>query len=175
MAEKTEKTACLVNYLGMSGVGPTPTQARHQAAGLIEQALTGSYDPQIINYRNNAALVYRTPLYGWCWKLIQISGILETGLLMGIGNPTDSLDQAIAEARMEVAKLGWRSSDPTTAPSFILDIGQRHEFQAWATGQVRYREARAKGYGHIEAKLYAENPDMLLGEILTAERLEDGD
>jgi hypothetical protein len=71
MAVRSKKTETVI-HLGMTGRGPNKTAAKKDALNKIQDALTGDYAPSVMVYRSWVGLLYRNPLAGWCYHLVEL-------------------------------------------------------------------------------------------------------
>ena len=106
-----------IEYFGMEGSGPTVKEARADAGQKIEKALRGSYEPQVIAFDGQMAILWREPKHGWLYGRI-VDGALHPG---GMG-AEESCDEAKARARFDLAQLAWSpDSDDEEILAFVID------------------------------------------------------
>jgi hypothetical protein len=142
-----------VTYYGVEGEGRNVTEARRDAGRKIEAAMTGSYEPIVVAWRDHVILVTREP-GGWSTPII----VDEEGPRDGrIYSPPDckSEKEAIIEAQAHIAKLGWKPEDGAEPPPFLTDKAARADHRTWVEFQMRYREAKANGMDSENAHSYA--------------------
>ena len=148
-----------INYCGMEGTGRNVTDAKQDAARKIMAALSGSYNPAVLECRGWTILLWRTP-DAWYSRIIQQKGEPVTN------SPStnwegDDREEAIRSARAHLAQLAWRHADGLAVPrtdedvEIALDQRQRGEFLSWAGFQLAYRAARERGMSDTEAHQWA--------------------
>lgn len=154
-----------VEYHGVTGVGKNVTEAKRNAGEKIREMIAGNYTPEIIAYRDCAALVWREP-DGWRYRLINLGdgeGLRHGPQYGTLGHWTgaDGKSETMSAARYSLAQCGWSPADGTTMPEILKNADRRahDEFTSWAQFQVRYALAKARGMTEIDCHDYAgKNP-----------------
>jgi len=128
-----------ITYYGAAGHGPTVTAAKQDAGRKIAEALSGSYTPVIIRHGEYTALVWRVPMYGWCYKLLTGE---EQGPVVGFssGGPDEDLPATLRQVERHLAQL----TGTTNGLNRLTDADLR-EAAVYASWQLAYRQAREAG------------------------------
>jgi hypothetical protein len=144
-----------ITYYGMEGTGRNVTDAKRDAGAKIERALSGDYTPDLVSYRGQAILIYRTP-GGWNSCVLSDSAGLRNGPCYGTTYPGSySREDVIREAREHLAQLTWTPEDGLIPPPFLKDRRSLSDYKTWAEFQLRYREARTRGMDDNDAHSFA--------------------
>jgi len=142
-----------VEYYGVEGEGRNVTEARADAGRKIAKAIRGSYDPYYLHLGRESAIVYRTPLYGWSYALLDNR---ESGTVFGttMGEP---FEETLQSARKHLAQLAWDGCNDQECLDFV-EKSDRGEFQRWLDFQNAYKVARAEGLSDTDAFAKAAGP-----------------
>lgn len=141
-----------IDYFGMQGTGRNVTTAKKDAGAKITAALSGDYNPAIIECRGTAALIFRTPT-GWMWRTIVDEDGISHGVVYGNGGYGEK-QEVVDTVRYHLAQQAWQPEDGET-PALSLDKSQRYEFSRWVEFQLRYREAKERGMDSTDCHDYA--------------------
>jgi hypothetical protein len=154
---KTMAQKVKITYYGVEAEGRNLTEAKKAAGKKIEKAMTASYTPEVIAWRGNAVLIYRTP-EGWCSANLMADGVLYERDLSGSWWGRDGEDWAavVAAVRLHLAQQGWEPADGEEVPEVLRNSPKLHgEYRSWVKFQLRYRDAVARGMGSNDAHDYA--------------------
>ena len=149
-------TTVSVDYYGMSGEGRNVTEAKRNASTKIVAALSGDYTPEIIAWRDCAALLFRTPA-GWKYRHILDSGKVRAGKVFGnsIFSGAD-YDEAREYVRGIVAQTALSADDDLTdLPDFPLTRQQLSDLASRIGFWRAHRKATADGLVDCEAHAWA--------------------
>lgn len=136
----------VIEYFGMGGSGKNVTEAKRDAGAKIEKALSGSYNPHVLEWRGYVAIVFRCP-DGWKWRQIvnphDDFDKVKTGTVYG-NRGDGTFEEAMNSARQSLAQCGWKPEDGKAAPSLFNPLCKVaiQEFESWAEFQCRYHHAK---------------------------------
>src|SRR5262245_2680944 len=143
-----------IDYFRMEGDGRNVTEARRDAGRKIQQALTGDYHPELLEWRGFAVLVWREPS-GWRMRNVADESGFRAGTQYGCSGYADRQD-CLKAARRHLAQLVWRPEDGDEwFPAFMSDRREQAGFREWVRFQHRYARARAAGLPDGDAHAYA--------------------
>lgn len=139
-----------IKFADFTGTGRTKKLAKEDLDRQLTEALTGSYEPILIQWRETTFLATRDPQEGW--RQYE----LAEGRLRPICT-FNNKDRADIEdcLRHHVAQIEWDGE--IEEPAVLAKASQniREQFASWARWQRRYRQLRqaleAKGYDKDEA------------------------
>ncbi len=141
-----------IEYFGMTGSGRTVTEAKRDAGAKIERALSGSWTPEIVEWRGCAILIHREP-QGWCRTVIAGPEGVRGGRCWGAPNE-DTFESAKLCAQIHLADMA-STLDDTEPPEFLRDRNLIREWHLRQEFQRRYVRARAAGLADNECHHYA--------------------
>lgn len=123
------KTLVSIERGNLWATGATKTEAKANLEPMIDQALSGSYDPVILHCGSNSCLVWRTPT-GWTYR-IQWSDQRTDGLheIRSPGSQHYTRDQAISKAGYHLVTLSLDHDVIHTdedIPSYVSDPRDRN-------------------------------------------------
>lgn len=127
----------------LTGQGKTVAEAKQDLNRQIDELVTGSYQPVLVNYGPYTAIVYRS-IDGWQYRLVHeiTPGIRE----INYGTIYDSKDAAIQGAAFHVLDIGSDIEEfhkDEDIPDWLTDKGKRdtvlsnarfHRAYKWAKG-----------------------------------------
>ncbi len=152
-------TKMSLEYFGMPGCGATVKEAKLDAGRKIEAALTGTYQPSIINWRGRTAIVYRDATNGWCYGTMDTTeGVKQSYSTCHPSNNDDRLGVELS-ARKHLAQNGQQYGERTC--ELFAAVGGRmtreleqaeREFAEYGTWQDAYRDAINAGKTDMEAR-----------------------
>jgi hypothetical protein len=98
----------IIEYFGFRGEGSTAKEAKLEAGRKIAALHVGHRLPELIEWRGEAALVYRT-LAGWEYTFIQHDGgpLRTRGIAIGDG----TFAGTVRAARRHLVDIAWRFGD----------------------------------------------------------------
>src|SRR6478609_1422907 len=90
-----------MEYCGMPGAGATVREAKQDAARKIESALSGTYTPRLIRHGDYSAFIWREPMGGWHYKIVDRD---DDGHLYGAGGVTWTESDACTSCARHLAQ-----------------------------------------------------------------------
>jgi hypothetical protein len=144
------KKAIRIQFAGFVGTGRTKKLAKEELARQLTEALTGSYAPILIQWRETTFLAARDLQEGW--RQYEFA----EGRLRPICTFSNK-DRAYIEdcLRHHAAQIEWNGEIEEPAVLAKASQNVREQFASWAQWQRRYRQFRqaleAKGYERDEA------------------------
>jgi hypothetical protein len=139
----------IVEYFGFRGDGSTVKEAKLDAGRKIAALHVGHWLPELIEWRGEAALVYRT-LDGWEYTFIQHDGgaLRTRGIAIGDG----TFAGTVRAARRHLVDIAWRFGDPVDLfPEWFKNSEDRRDIIGRREWQIRYRRLKAEGKSDGEA------------------------
>jgi hypothetical protein len=160
-----------LEYYGVEGVGRTVTEAKRDAGRKIEASLAGYYNPELLEWRGWAILLYRTPA-AWHYSIVvEPTAGVRAGVVYGNFRHDRDHKEAKADALAHLAQLGWTHDDGENSPDF-LSPPQAREMRSWAQFQLRYKTARDRGLTDQDCHSYAgrdpSRPELWMNEPAAA-------
>lgn len=146
---RVRKLAEVVERGMLCGVGTTKTLAKADLEAKVEQAITGSYDPELITFDGETVLVHRTP-QGWAYRAITTCRLAEDGVLdmanRSMVRGYDTREQAVQAAIYHAVSLSIRTRDWRTEgdlPAILTDPVYRQRVLATGRYERAYDWAKA--------------------------------
>jgi hypothetical protein len=139
-----------VKVAGFTGTGGTQKLAKEDLDRQLTEALTGSYEPILVQWRETTFLACRDPQGGW--KQYQFND----GRLRVVCIFADTEREKVEDhLRYHAAQIAWDGEIEEPAVLTQASRDTREQFASWARWQRRYRQLRraleAKGYDKDEA------------------------
>ena len=140
-----------IKYYGVEGTGRTITDAKKDAGSTIETALSGDYTPTLIAHGEWCAIVARSPLSGWGYRLIETGKQGRQDLYLS-GSVEHDKRVALSHVARHLAQL---SGTYAGLERYLdrADMGQLDSYFAW---QSRYAVAKAEGKTDDECRAFAD-------------------
>ena len=150
-----------ITYFGMEGQGNTMTDAKKDAGRKIEEAMTGSYQPVMLQSRGIAVILWRDP-QGWRYNTItdEQGKLREDAFRSYCSGRTDYYEE-YASALLHLAQMTWDGQEERPpCLDEVSTINSRHtvndnagrrllgEFKSWRGFQLAYRHAKASNIGN---------------------------
>lgn len=145
-----------VTYYGVEGTGRTVTEAKKDAGRKIEESLTGTYKPQLIESRGTAIVIWRDP-HGWHSNFVCESGKFRDQRTAFQGYSSGDRDywDCYASAILSLGQQTWDGVEDV--PPCLAEIdslakwarndntGRRiiSDFKHWRGFQLAYRHKKA--------------------------------
>ncbi len=153
-----------IEYFGMQGSGENVTKAKRDAGTKIEAALSGSYTPEILEWRGTAILLYREPS-GWCSRIIADKDGVRSGRVWGTSYGTFEECQRAALAHL--ADCGYRPEDGDEVPPFLTDRAAIGEYRRKVKFWQRCLKAQAAGITDSQ-QIHAYGCEMFCDPVILA-------
>jgi hypothetical protein len=148
-----------IEYFGMEGEGETVTKAKQDAGRKIEQAMSSSYSPYLIDLSDeiegfHPILIWREPRNGWGSTWLRPGYMHHTYLGLH-----QSFEQAKSEATYAAFQASWTPGWSDDRCQYLADRylnrSQAEMFLEWVNFQRRYALARTQGKSDLEAHAIA--------------------
>jgi hypothetical protein len=139
-----------IEYLGVSGRGPTLTAARQEAARKIQTLIAEGWDPSVIShlaYPGMIAVVVRDGVEHWGTRVLTLAE-MKPGVtrIRACTSGIRSREEAEALARNHLAQVVCQVDDDSRSGCELLqgrrEIGEHLHWLAW---QRSYQAGRARG------------------------------
>ena len=125
----------------LTGTGKTVADAKKDLERRIDEALTGDYDPIIVNYNGCSCIVYRCQ-YGWVKKNLTTEKMTENGFVdTNYSCSYNSKDEAVQAAAYHVLSSGSKLDEfhkDEDIPAFLTDPRRRRDLLSTARFQRAY-------------------------------------
>ncbi len=150
-----------VEYCGMDGEGKTLTAARQDAARKAEKAITGTYDPTILQSRGWIILVWRDP-HGWRHSILREKE--ETRCRLSYSSGSDDYDAVFAGALADLAQLSWDGQEehsPILQGNDFAGLTKEDQrrvlgdFKSWRGFQLAYKSPAAQALPECDRHRWA--------------------
>lgn len=133
----------------VEAVGDTATEAKNECNKLVEQSLTGSYEPGFVRYGDLLGVFYRT-LEGWTYKITK-----ETqGSLLGSSMPDRSESRESIERRMRL-HMAENYIGGNAGYEVLKHPDDIEEYRIDQKFQELYRQAKVQGMDDNDAHRFA--------------------
>lgn len=144
-----------IQYFGFEGTGRTMKDAKLNAGNKILMLHEGSFEPVLVTWRGETALIYRT-LTGYESKILQHDGA-PLHMPLGCEMHSEGTRKAVIKSvQQHIVQLGWRFEDPIDLfPDWFTDANDRKEAIRYRQWQLDFRKFRAEGMSENEAHLAA--------------------
>lgn len=152
-----------ITYFGMDGSGRTMTEAKKDAGRKIEQAMTGNYQPVMLQSRGIIIILWRDP-QGWRYNIItDEKGNLRDKPFQCYSTGQSDYYAEYASALLSLAQMTWDGQEQRPpCLDEVSTINSRHavndnagrrllgEFASWRGFQLAYRHAKSNGIGQTD-------------------------
>lgn len=154
----TMSTQVSITYFGMDGTGRNVTEAKRDAGRKIEEALSGSYRPVVLESRGWAMLVWRD-ICGWQSSIIKwvdhdqnYESLWRADVSSGSGEK--SFEECLERAYSHLAQMTWDQKElvppcleEAGATKYVLPLAKRRrsmldDFRRWRGFQLAYQHAK---------------------------------
>lgn len=146
-------------------VGRTQTEARDNLVAAVEGMISGSFEPSLLSYGPNVAVVWRD-MYGWSYRIGPAHEI-DTRSTSKVSLSTYDRSEAILAARRTLVQMAY----PKLAGlAFLCSARDWHgvlDQAHWLGFQRAYERARQSGADDVEAHRIAceaANDPALIGD-----------
>ena len=137
-----------VDLYGMTGYGPTKTEAKQDAERHLESAMHGSYTPRMYRFpAGYMGVITREPVGGWQYTILGPQDTARHGAgCLGI----ETADQAERGLRRHIAQnLIFVTDD--NGLKVLTHEADRRSHQEYIVWQEYYKELLAQGYSDTDA------------------------
>jgi len=150
-------TTVSLEYLGVHTSGKNVTEAKQEAARMVEHAMKADYTPSVIIGRIYSSLIYNTPS-GWMYTTTR-NAELTSGIntVHSCATGEDNKLDLIRRVSLHLAECNWSHDQPDTSPLLADYPHEQREFASWCNWQRGYKAARESGMSDSEARNAADN------------------
>lgn len=137
-----------ITYYGMDGEGRTVTEAKRDAGEKIEKALSGDYTPRIISGGHWAGLIWRSPVGGFQYRMLDLSkpeDLSKSNYCSCSGYNTMADVEKAVQLHLAQKVFDWSLESVDVALSLVEDRHDKSFITSWITFQYCYKAWRDNG------------------------------